>query len=447
MNTWKSFGLCASLAAGIGLLGAGVVSYQELNVPGIAAAAPAADKGGYEKTALFGSAPDKDADSAGVTETVLGSTTENNTEDMSVKDVAANSMPAMVAITNTSVQSLEDYFGGGGFGGFGGFGEGQGIESVSMGTGIIVAETDDDIMIATNAHVVSGAKELSVAFVDESAAPAEIVGSDEADDLAVIKVSKKDVSEETQAQLKIIPIGSSDSLEVGESVVAIGNALGYGQSVSTGIVSALNRSMMMETEFPGQEEETTGMIQTDASINPGNSGGALLNMKGQLIGINSAKYADETVEGMGYAIPIDFANPILTKLANGTALTEDSQNPSDESGSRKDGGVYLGVSVATVTKEAAEAYGIPTGVYVSEVQPGSAASEAGIMEGDIITAIDDTKISSAEELKEALTHYSEGDSAEVSITREGENPFGQSGYESGSVTVTFGKDGRGGVEA
>ncbi|MBQ6376639.1 MAG: trypsin-like peptidase domain-containing protein [Lachnospiraceae bacterium] len=439
MKKWRSFALCASLAAAVGILGAGAVTYEEWS-PGIRMAgvteeteqAPAA-----AKTALKDRDDEKEPGS--VEQTVLGSTTENNTEDMSVKDVAASSMPAMVAITNTSVQSLEDYFGGqGGFGGFGGFGGGngdQGIESVSMGTGIIIAETDDQILIATNAHVVSGARDLSVAFVDETAAEAAIVGTDVQNDLAVISVKKADISDETESALKISPVGSSSELSVGESVVAIGNALGYGQSVSTGIVSALNRPIETQDEMTGETGTTAGMIQTDASINPGNSGGALLNMKGQLIGINSAKYADEAVEGMGYAIPIDYAEPILTDLANGTHLTEDTQDSSAvEEG---DGDAYLGISCTTITNELAETYHIPTGVYVRDVEQGSSADAAGIKAGDIITSIGGTKIASTEELQAAIRRYHAGDRADVDITREAEGAFGN-GYASGTVTVVFG---------
>ena len=369
------------------------------------------------------------------TDVNIGSTAEDNeaTEQetgktLTVQEVAENAMPAMVAITNTTVEEVNDYFGGfGGFGLFGGYGHGSSdgsntVESVSAGSGEIIGETDDKLIIATNQHVIADSTTLSVAFVDESAASAYVLGEDASTDLAVIAVNKSDLSESTLEAIRVIAIGSSDELAVGESVVAIGNALGYGQSVSAGVVSAKNR--VLADENGNMEGTDEGLIQTDAAINPGNSGGALLNMKGELIGINSAKYMDTSVEGMGYAIPISDALPILQSLQNG-----ESVSGSDSATST----VRLGIKCATVTASNAGYYNLPQGVYVSEVENGTAASEGGVKAGDIITAIGDTPVSTVEELTQALSGYSEGDSAVLKISRE------QSGsYVEGELTVTFG---------
>ena len=366
------------------------------------------------------------------TDVNIGSTAKDNeaTEQetgkaLTVQEVAANTMPAMVAITNTTVEEVNDYFGGfGGYGFFGGMGRGGSdtVESVSAGSGEIIGETDDQIIIATNQHVIADSTTLSVAFVDESAATAYVLGEDAATDLAVIAVNKSDLSESTLQAIRVVAIGSSDELVVGESVVAIGNALGYGQSVSAGVVSALNRALSDEE---GNTEGTSdGLIQTDAAINPGNSGGALLNMNGELIGINSAKYADTDVEGMGYAIPISDALPILQSLQNG-----ESVSGSDSAS----GAVRLGISGATVTEANAGYYGLPRGVYVSEVENGTAAYYGGIMAGDIITSIGGVPVSTVEELSQALTGYSEGDSAVLVISREQADT-----YTEKEITVTFG---------
>lgn len=358
----------------------------------------------------------------------IGSTAEDNkvTEQetgktLTVQEVAANAMPAMVAITNTTVQEVNDYFGGFGF--FGGHGRdgSNTVESVNAGTGEIIGETDDQLIIATNQHVIADSTTLSVAFIDESAATAYVLGEDASADLAVIAVNKSDLSESTLEAIRVLAVGSSDELVVGESVVAIGNALGYGQSVSAGVVSAKNRALADEN---GNTEGTeNGLIQTDAAINPGNSGGALLNMKGELVGINSAKYADTDVEGMGYAIPITDALPILQSLQNGEPAS------GHESASN---GVRLGITGATVTEINAGYYDLPQGVYVSEVESGSAAANGGVMAGDIITAIGDTPVRTIENLSQALTGYSAGDSAVLKVCRE------QSGtYTEGELTVTF----------
>lgn len=448
----KKLGLTAASAAVFGLVSSGVFisvngAYNKVSEPvAQEAGAVAGEENGntVENTMKDDSITTAEADANAAEDAIqtgndLGSTEDANDKSkssgtMSVQEVASNSMPAMVAITNTSVEEIQNYFGGYGFFFGGGNSEPQTAESVSMGTGVIIGETDDQVIIASNQHVVTGADTLSVAFIDETAADAVVLGEDANTDLAVIAVNKKDLSEDTLSMIKVIEIGSSDKLLVGEQVVAIGNALGYGQSVSTGIVSALNRTLV---SYDGSSEGTdNGLIQTDAAINPGNSGGALLNMNGELIGINSAKYAQTEVEGMGYAIPITDALPILESLKNG----EEPEISVEHEGS----GVKLGVSVVTVNEQNSDYYGIPQGALVKEVEAGSAAEEAEIQAGDIITAIDDKQITSVDDLTEALSHYSDGDSAEVTIAREVKSAYGMfegnaSSYRQGKTTVTFGK--------
>ena len=454
----KKLGLTAAMAATFGLVSSGV--FLSVNgLSGAAAGGPAAitasvqNEQGAEKditqNAIFN---EETNPKAAMTDTdEITSTEEANKSDsaqgtMTVQEVAANSMPAMVAITSTGVEEIHNYFGGFDFyGDFGnafgdpfgdGFGDGQSAESVSMGTGVITGETDDQILITTNQHVIDSAKELSVAFIDDSAASAQVLGEDASSDLAVIAVNKSDLSEETISAIRVITKGNSDELVVGEQVVAIGNALGYGQSVSTGIVSALHRTL--ESSDGSREGTDDGLIQTDAAINPGNSGGALLNMKGELIGINSAKYADTDVEGMGYAIPITSAEPILTALESGKSVQTapaDAMNPDS---------VRLGISCTGISEEYSSYYGIPVGVYVKEVEQGSAADNAGIEEGDIITAIDGTDITTVEDLTAALANYKAGDSAELTISRvvSYTDIFSEDDsveeYRSGTTTVTFG---------
>lgn len=431
MKKWKTITITAAVTAAVCLGGAGIYN---ASLPTTAATATSES----QDTANTLTTDDSSKNGTN-TSTELGSTSDANkadedsssdsSGDLTVEQVAANSMPAMVAITNTSVTEIQNYFGYGTFGN-----GGQTAESVSMGTGVIVGETDDNILIATNAHVIANADQLSIAFVDNSAASGTVVGSDSTNDLAVVSVKKSDLSDDTLSQIKVITFGSSDDLQVGEQVVAIGNALGYGQSVSTGIVSALNRSITTQDETTGQTTTTEGMIQTDASINPGNSGGALLNMKGELIGINSAKYEDESVEGMGYAIPISYAEPILTQLANGE---------STDTATQTSGSAYLGIQCTTVSENYASYYGIPQGVYVSAVVTGSPAESAGIRQGDIITAIDNTSISSTDDLKTALANYSSGDSATITLSRAQSSIMGGTSYVSGTLTVTFGSSSSG----
>ena len=380
------------------------------------------------------------------TETIDGtdnSSAENSSTDSSVQDIVAESgtvagvaqatMPSIVAITSVSVQEIPSFFG---------YGTRQ-YQSAGSGSGIIVGENDSELLIATNNHVVSGATTLTVCFADgdvvgaeeetqamasgdssgndvdvDNAVSAKIKGTDEENDLAVIAVEKSDIPEATMSKIKIAQLGSSDDLVVGEQVVAIGNALGYGQSVTSGWVSALNRSISTE------EGETSGLIQTDAAINPGNSGGALLNMKGEVIGINAAKYADSQVEGMGYAIPISKAEPILEELMN--RQTRDKVEDSSKVG-------YLGIKAADLTTEAIQMYNMPAGAFLTQVTEGGAADNAGIKKGDIIVKLDGQKVSGKDDLVSKLQYYESGETIEVVIARA------ESGeYKEQTVEVTLG---------
>ena len=326
----------------------------------------------------------------------------------SVSAIAEAAMPSLVAITNKSVQEMQSMFG-----------QTQAYESESSGSGIIIGKTDTELLMVTNNHVVSGAQDLSVGFADESVAEAAVKGTDADHDIAVIAVKLSDLSEDTLSAIKVIEIGSSSNLEVGEQVVAIGNALGYGQSVTTGIVSALNREVTIDNT-------ANTLIQTDAAINPRNSGGALLNMSGQLVGINSAKYSDTSVEGMGYAIPVDDVVDIIENLMNRQVRNEKAAE-----GERG----FLGISGQDVTSEVSQAYDMPKGVYITSVETGSAAEQVGLQKGDIITKFDGTSVSALADLKEQLAYYKTGEQVEITYsTREN----GQ--YAEKTATVTLGQN-------
>ncbi len=371
----------------------------------------------------------------GTTDTVPDTTAEaetNKKEDLenivassgTVAGVAQAAMPSVVAITSVSIQEIPSFFS------YYGFGYGmQEYPSTGSGSGIIVGENDDELLIATNNHVVEGATTLSVCFIGndvvgaeketqslasgdgdidvENAVSAKIKGTDPDNDLAVVSVQKSDIPEETMNEIKIAQIGSSDDLLVGEQVVAIGNALGYGQSVTSGWISALNRSVMMS------DGTSSDLIQTDAAINPGNSGGALLNMRGELIGINSAKYADNAVEGMGYAIPISKAQPILEELMN--RKTREKVDASKAA--------FLGVTVIDLSDEATKMYNVPSGAFVTEANGGRAAAAAGIQQGDIIVKLDGQKVSGKSDLVEKLTYYEAGEVVEIVIARANDGEY------------------------
>lgn len=357
-------------------------------------------------------------------QTIADTASENGT----VAAVAQASMPSVVAITTVSVQEIPSFFG---------YGSRQ-YKSAASGSGIIVGDNDDELLIATNNHVVEGATTLSVCFIGddvtnaetetvnagdngdlnvEDAVSAKIKGTDADNDLAVVAVKKADIPEDTLSQIKIAQIGSSDDLVVGQPVVAIGNALGYGQSVTSGWVSALNRTISTD------DGDSTGLIQTDAAINPGNSGGALLNMKGELIGINSAKYADSSVEGMGYAIPISKAKPILEDLMN--RETREKVDSSEKG--------YLGVVLANLTTEAIQMYNMPTGAFVRGVEQNSPAQESGLCKGDIIVKFDGQKVSDGDDLMDKLQYYKSGEKIEAVIARANNGV-----YEESTIELTLG---------
>ena len=375
----------------------------------------------------------KTTDSVDLQETASDDSTADkvlsDSENGTVAAVAQASMPSVVAITTVSVQEIPSFFG---------YSSRQ-YKSASTGSGIIVGDNDDELLIATNNHVVDGATTLSVCFIGDDVANAEtetvnagdngdlnvedavsakIKGTDADNDLAVVAVKKSDIPEDTLNQIKIAQIGSSDDLAVGQQVVAIGNALGYGQSVTSGWISALNRTISTD-----DGTNSTGLIQTDAAINPGNSGGALLNMKGELIGINSAKYADSAVEGMGYAIPISKAKPILEELMN--------RETREKVDSSKKG--YLGVSLANLTTEAIEMYNMPTGAFVRNVEDDSPAQEAGICKGDIIVKFDGQKVSDGDDLLDKLQYYKSGEKIEAVVARATNGE-----YEENTVELTLG---------
>lgn len=348
---------------------------------------------------------------------------------LDVSDIAAEALPSIVSITTKSVQEVQNYYGM--YGMFGYAPQQQEQEVEGSGSGIIVGKNDDEYLIATNYHVVEGADTLSVAFADGTAAEATVKGFDEEKDLAVVAVSIDDIDSDTQDAISVAKIGSSDDLKVGEQVIAIGNALGYGQSVTTGIVSAKNRRMDSDnntvTDGSTDDSSTDGvnLIQTDAAINPGNSGGALLNMDGEVVGINSAKLASTEVEGMGYAIAISDVTDILENLMNETA-----RNKLDD----EDHGV-LGIKGQTVDSQAVQLYDIPAGVYVYQVMDGSAAEKAGLKEKSVITKFEGKTVSSIEQLISYLAYYEPGEEVELTVQVPG-----GSGYEEDTVKVTLDKN-------
>lgn len=328
--------------------------------------------------------------------------------EFTVSEVASACMPSVVSITNASVKTVRDFFGGE-----------QEYPIESSGSGIIVGQNEKELLIATNNHVVEGADTITVAFNDDAIYEAQLKGNAEDSDLAVIAVKLTDMTDETLNSVKVVTLGDSDTLQIGEQVVAIGNALGYGQSVTSGWVSAVGREVLDE------DGNSTGkLIQTDAAINPGNSGGALLNMRGELIGINSAKAAATEVEGMGYAIPIATAQPILDELMN-----RETRFKVDE-----DKAAYIGVTCLSVDSSSAQMYGIPVGAFVDSVEEGGPADTAGIQKGDVITKFDGLTISGSTELVNKLEYYEEGETVEVVISRA-EN--GE--YKEQTVTVTLGR--------
>lgn len=349
----------------------------------------------------------------------------SNSGSLDVSDITTSAMPSIVAITNKSVQEVQDYFSQFGFGGQG---QPQTQETESQGSGIIIGKNDSELLMVTNNHVVEGADTLSVCFIDNQVYEAAIKGTDPENDLAVIAVPLDSISNDTMSKIAVASIGDSDSLKVGEQVVAIGNALGYGQSVTTGIVSAVNRTLSSDssdTQDSNSSDDSSSAtyIQTDAAINPGNSGGALLNMNGEVIGINSAKLASTEVEGMGYAIPISRVSDIIDNLMNQTTRTKVD---SDKQGT-------IGIKGINVTSDVQEKYNLPEGIYVSEVTSGSAAEKAGITSGSVITKFDGKSVTDIESLQDLLQYYKAGETVELTL----QVPDSDS-YKEKTVSITLG---------
>ena len=416
-----TFSLCAVLAGG---LAAG--SFEGVNkLAGWSGATTVEAASNKDETTLtYAKSEKKDvdaSDSKSDTGKDTGSTAKGN---LDVSEIASEALPSIVSITTKSVQEVQNYFGMYGMYGYAPQQQEQEVEG--SGSGIIVGKNDDELLIATNYHVVEGADTLSVAFTDGNAVEASVKGFDEERDLAVVSVSLDDVEDDTMDAISIANIGSSDDLKVGEQVVAIGNALGYGQSVTTGIVSAKNRRMDSDnnTVTDGSDDSSDGvnLIQTDAAINPGNSGGALLNMEGEVVGINSAKLASTEVEGMGYAIAISDVTDILQNLMN-----ETSRDKLDDS----EHGV-LGIEGSSVSSEAVQMYGIPAGVFVKEVTEGGAADKAGLKANSVITEFNGKTVSSINQLIEYLSYYEPDEEVELTV----QVPHGTS-YKEETVKVTL----------
>jgi len=338
-------------------------------------------------------------DSAKLTTSSAGSVTSEITE------IAQNAMPSVVSITNMSITEVQSFFGGI-----------HEQESVSAGSGIIISQNEDELLILTNNHVVEGSNTLTVSFIDESSVEANIKGTDANRDLAVVAVKLEDIDDETMDEIAVATLGDSTKLKVGEPAIAIGNALGYGQSVTSGIVSATKRTL---EGFEGE------LIQTDAAINPGNSGGALLNANGEVIGVNTVKIAVNEVEGIGYAIPISDVSDMITELMNRETRTKVAEG---EQG-------YLGIEGEDVTSSSAQMYGMPVGVYIYRLEKNGAADRAGLSKGSIITALGGTSVNDMESLKEQLQYYRAGETVEVTV----QIPSESGEYKEKTVEVTLGR--------
>lgn len=399
-----SLGLLFGLFAGVGLyvvqtvtgISAGTETITETDRAALEADGPDAEQAMTDSVAQ---PEDKQAEgSVHVTESV-------NAVVADVSEVVKEVMPAIVSINNHYTEKMSY------------FGQTMTSEADASGSGIVVGQNDTELLIVSNYHVVADADELTVQFVEGSEAKASIKGTDPDMDLAVIAVPVSEVSSSTLQEIAVATLGNSDTLTVGEPAIAIGNSLGYGQSVTTGVISALNRNIQLSDGTDGT------FIQTDAAINPGNSGGALLNIKGEVIGINSNKIGGSAVEGMGYAIPISSASPIIAELM----LKETKNKVAEEERG------YLGISGISVTQEVSEAYGMPEGVYISQVYENTAAAAAGLRKGDIIVEFDGDTISSMDALQRELEFYAKGDMVEVTVMSPG-----VSGYESRTVQMTLG---------
>lgn len=361
---------------------------------------------------------DSSSDQVGQTQTTSSDSNSSSSDGSgqgTVAEVAKNAMPSVVTISTMSVEEMRSFFGGT-----------QQYEVEGAGTGVIVGENDTELLIATNNHVVEGATSLSVGFIDEESVEGEVKGTDVNNDLAVVAVKLSDIPEDTMNQIKTATVGDSDDLQLGDQVVAIGNALGYGQSVTSGYVSALDRDLTL-TDQSGTTINSTGLIQTDAAINEGNSGGALLNMKGELIGINEAKSSSTStgaaVDNIGFAIPIDKAEESLQQLMN--LKTREKVDASQAS--------YLGIRGEDVSAEASELYGIPTGVVITEVVENGPADQAGVKKGDILTELDGRSISSMAQLQDVLQYYAAGETVDLVVQRSDNGE-----YQAQTLSITLG---------
>lgn len=367
----------------------------------------------YDETEKSTAASVQSEDKKVVATTTSANTTATVTD---VSTVVQNVMPSMVSITSKATEVTQSFFG-----------QAYQYETEGSGSGIIVGQSDTELLIATNNHVVEGSDELTVYFINDDTATAKIKGTDSDMDLAVIAVDLSSMSSETLGEISVATLGDSDALQVGEPAIAIGNALGYGQSVTTGVISALNRQVNTDGSSESSEDGA-GFIQTDAAINAGNSGGALVNLQGQVIGINSMKissgsYTEASVEGMGYAIPISAARPIIDELMN-----KETRDKVDE-----DQMGYLGIRGATIGDEMHQVYNMPYGIFVSEVVENSAAEKAGLQAGDIIVKFDGTKISTYEELQQQLHYYAAGETIELQVQRQANGE-----YVDQTITITLG---------
>ena len=415
MKKGATISLCAVLAGG-----SGVGAYEGVNYFSGAQSVQAATDSSEKLTLMKSEKKSEDTEEA--------DTKSSDTKgSLDVSDVAEEAMPSVVAITTKSVQEVQNYYSM-----FGSqYAPSQEQEVQGSGSGIIIGKTNSELLIATNYHVVDGADTLSVAFADGSAYEATVKGFDENEDLAVVSVATKDVSDDTMDAIAVAKIGSSDDLKIGEQVVAIGNALGYGQSVTTGIVSAKNRKIDSSgqvesgdsTDNSSSLNKGVNLIQTDAAINPGNSGGALLNMDGEVVGINSSKLASTEVEGMGYSIAISDVADSLENMMNAKA-----RDKVDNHG-------ILGITGSTVSDEAAQIYGIPQGVFVSQVTEDGPADKAGITKNMVITEFDGKTITSIDQLVELLQYYEPKEKIDVVVAVQDGNE-----YKEKTVTVKLGKD-------
>lgn len=389
-----TLGKCAAIALVFGLVAGGTftgVSYAGNKALGITKESSTESKSSSDDSS----------------NTVQQATSTGSAQDLlDVSAIAKEAMPSIVAITNTGTVSYQTFWGT------------QEQQSQSAGSGIIIKQDKKYLYIATNNHVVADADSLTVQFCDDETVSCEVKGTDEADDLAVVKVALSSIKKDTLNAIKIASVNDSDDLQVGQGVIAIGNALGYGQSVTNGIISALGRSVSVQDETTGQTVTNNNMIQTNAAINPGNSGGALLNAQGEVIGINSAKYSDTSVEGFGYAIPMSDAMPIINQLIEREKVDQSQQ-------------AFLGIQGQDISSDVAKAYNMPKGVYVYQVVSGSAADKAGIRQGDIITSFDGQAVSTMQQLKKLMTYYKSGQKVKVTFQRLG------NGYEEQTVEVTL----------